>query len=443
MSKSLILSLSLLLASCGTGQSPNPVNPDKPDQGNTVIDGQNQVKTLFVDSQLATCSGVGLMKCMRVRSDVSQDWTLFYGNIKGFDYEPGYRYELQVTESKIENPPADGSSIQTTLVKVVKKEAVAATSKLANTEWVYQGRVTQGERTDVLPNTHVTLNFSETRASGDSGCNAYGGDYSQSGNEVDFKTLISTKKACLDDATTQQEQNFLTHLSKVSQYSINQDTLTLSDSTGTQLIFQRLETKTLFVDSQLATCTGVGPMQCMRVRSDASQDWTLFYDSIEGFNYEPGYTYELRVSETPVENPPADGSSIKTTLIEVVKKEPVATASLANTEWVYESLQTDGALKTVLPNTELTLNFSETQASGNAGCNLFSGDYSQNGAQLSFSSLVSTERACLDADATQQEQDFLSHLGQVTQASLNQDFLVLTDSTGAQLNFKAKTTGAD
>lgn len=442
MSKTFLIALSLFLASCGTGQSPNPVNPDQPDQGNTVIDGQNQTKILFVDSQLATCSGVGLTQCMRVRSNASQDWKLFYGNIKGFDYEPGYTYQLQVTESKIANPPADGSSIQTTLVKVLKKEAVASAS-LANTEWVYQSLSSNGERTAVLPNTHVTLNFSDTRASGDSGCNAYGGEYSQSGNQVSFETLISTKKACLDDATTQQEQRFLTHLSQVSQYSINQDTLTLSDNKGNQLSFQRLETKTLFVDSQLATCTGVGPMQCMRVRSDASQDWTLFYDTIEGFNYEAGYTYELRVSETPVENPPADGSSIKTTLIEVVKKEPVATASLANTEWVYQSLKAEGALKTVLPETELTLNFTDTQASGNAGCNLFSGAYSQNGAQLSFSSLVSTERACLDADATQQEQDFLRHLGQVTQASLNQDLLVLTDSTGAQLNFKAKTTGAN
>ena len=234
MSKAFILTLSLLLASCGAAQGPNPVSPDKPDQGNNVIDNQNQTKTLFVDSQLATCSGVGLMQCMRVRSDATQDWKLFYGNIKGFDYEPGYTYELQVTESKIENPPADGSSIQTTLVKVIKKEAVLASSNLANTAWVYQSLLANGERTDALPNTHVTLNFSDTRASGDSGCNAYGGDYSQSGNQVDFKTLISTKKACLDDATTQQEQNFLTHLSKVSQYSINQDILTLSDSTGTQ-----------------------------------------------------------------------------------------------------------------------------------------------------------------------------------------------------------------
>lgn len=312
-------------------------------------------------------------------------------------------------------------------------------SPLQNTRWVYQGLLSDGVNTDVIAESHVTLNFSDTRASGDSGCNAYAGDYNVNGNQLSFNTLISTKKACLDDAITQQEQDFLGHLSKVAQYSINQDTLTLTDSEGAQLRFQQLEAKTLFVDSQLATCSGVGLRQCMRVRSDANADWTLFYDAIEGFDYEAGYNYELLVTETPVANPPADGSSIKTTLVEVIKKEAVATASVANTEWVYQSQRaSNGELTAVLPETELTLNFGDSQASGNAGCNLFSGDYTQNGSALSFSTLISTERACLDAEATQQEQDFLSHLGQVAQVSLNQDLLILTDSNGTQLNFKAK-----
>lgn len=312
-------------------------------------------------------------------------------------------------------------------------------SPLQNTRWVYQGLLSDGVNTDVIPETHVTLDFSDTRASGDSGCNAYAGDYNVNGKQLSFNTLISTKKACLDDAITQQEQNFLSHLSKVTQYSINQDTLTLTNGEGTQLRFEQLEAKTLFVDSQLATCSGVGLRQCMRVRSDANADWTLFYDGIEGFDYEAGYTYELLVTETPVKNPPADGSSIKTTLVEVVKKAAVATASVANTQWIYQSQRaSSGELTAVLPETELTLNFSDTQASGNAGCNLFSGEYTQNGSALSFSNLVSTEKACLDAEATQQEQDFLNHLGQVNQVSLNQDLLVLTDSNGTQLNFKAQ-----
>ena len=52
-------------------------------------------------------------------------------------------------------------------------------------------------------------------------------------------------------------------------------------------------------------------------------EYGLFYDQIEGFNYEEGYEYEIVVEVTKVENPPADASSLKYTLIEVVSKTPV------------------------------------------------------------------------------------------------------------------------
>ena len=48
----------------------------------------------------------------------------------------------------------------------------------------------------------------------------------------------------------------------------------------------------------------------------------LFYSQIEGFEYEEGYTYELLVQVDPVENPPADASSLNYTLMEIVDKQP-------------------------------------------------------------------------------------------------------------------------
>lgn len=82
----------------------------------------------------------------------------------------------------------------------------------------------------------------------------------------------------------------------------------------------------MFVHESLVDCEGVAPMKCMQVRSNESEDWTWFYDSIEGFTHEPGYRYELRVEVTEVENPPADGSSKRYRLIEVVSKQKVEEA---------------------------------------------------------------------------------------------------------------------
>ncbi|MDI1429377.1 DUF4377 domain-containing protein [Polyangium sorediatum] len=77
---------------------------------------------------------------------------------------------------------------------------------------------------------------------------------------------------------------------------------------------------TLFVHAERVDCMGVGPMRCMQVREAENKEWERFYDRIEGFSYEEGYAYELRVKREPVANPPADGSSERTLLVKIVSK---------------------------------------------------------------------------------------------------------------------------
>lgn len=48
---------------------------------------------------------------------------------------------------------------------------------------------------------------------------------------------------------------------------------------------------------------------------------TLFYGKIEGFTYEEGHAYELRVRVDEVKAPPADRSSQRVRLVEIVSKE--------------------------------------------------------------------------------------------------------------------------
>ncbi len=43
--------------------------------------------------------------------------------------------------------------------------------------------------------------------------------------------------------------------------------------------------------------------------------WTNFSTNIEGFIYEPGNIYNLLVKVRTIDNPPADASSLKYTLI--------------------------------------------------------------------------------------------------------------------------------
>ena len=79
--------------------------------------------------------------------------------------------------------------------------------------------------------------------------------------------------------------------------------------------------QTLFVAAERAACQGEEPRECLKVRGSASEPWRLFYAAIDGFEYEPGYAYELRVEATPIANPPADAPSARYRLIEVVSKQ--------------------------------------------------------------------------------------------------------------------------
>ncbi|MDM1715536.1 DUF4377 domain-containing protein [Thiopseudomonas alkaliphila] len=78
--------------------------------------------------------------------------------------------------------------------------------------------------------------------------------------------------------------------------------------------------KTLYVKESLVDCVGGAPMKCMQVRDDSNQEWTYFYSNIQGFNYEPGYRYKLKVKVENVENPPADASSKRYILISIDEK---------------------------------------------------------------------------------------------------------------------------
>ena len=72
-------------------------------------------------------------------------------------------------------------------------------------------------------------------------------------------------------------------------------------------------------------CVGVAPQPCLLVQQGnqiGTDDWSLFYSSIAGFDYESGFTYDLWVEVKKVKNPPADASSLTYKLLEIIAKEP-------------------------------------------------------------------------------------------------------------------------
>lgn len=79
--------------------------------------------TYVIASETVDCDGVGKQKCLLVKKGDATDWEYFYSPIEGFNHENGYEYVLRVKEEKVDNPPADASSIRYTLVKEISKTA--------------------------------------------------------------------------------------------------------------------------------------------------------------------------------------------------------------------------------------------------------------------------------------------------------------------------------
>ncbi|MPS81528.1 MAG: DUF4377 domain-containing protein [Achromobacter sp.] len=82
-------------------------------------------KLVYVDSERVPCNaGAGRTLCYQVRDSASQPWQLWYGDITGFQFQPGIRYRLRVVEVTDPNPPAGGASVRWVLDAVIEQEIV-------------------------------------------------------------------------------------------------------------------------------------------------------------------------------------------------------------------------------------------------------------------------------------------------------------------------------
>jgi len=200
------------------------------------------------------------------------------------------------------------------------------------------------------------------------------------------------------------------------------------------------EEKNLYVGPELVDCVGVGPMKCMQVKEDPNGDYLLFYSPIEGFEFEPGHEYELRVRVETVANPPADGSSLRYILVEEMSKIPVSdnlesaakenTTMLEGTRWELVSLlDADGQTGALLPGSEVFAEFKNSRLTGKGGCNNFFGGYTVDGNNLTVSPLGSTMMACAE-DLMRQEAAFLTALQSAATFAIDGDQMQIMNAAG-------------
>lgn len=175
-----------------------------------------------------------------------------------------------------------------------------------------------------------------------------------------------------------------------------------------------------FVNSARVDCTGVGPMKCLQIQESETIDpegWQLFYDDIEGFDYELGYIYKLSVKKEKLDPTlvPTDGSSIKYSLVKVIEKNKDEKLLLDNI-WSVESI--NGKKIEILKaadineNQELVLaiDLLEMKILGYDGCNNFFGSSETSKSNAITLKLIgATNKMCADMQTPSNYKTALEH----------------------------------
>lgn len=199
-------------------------------------------------------------------------------------------------------------------------------------------------------------------------------------------------------------------------------------------------TEIWWINSSKVDCTGVGPMSCLQIqKSDdiESGSWELFYDQIEGFEYEPGNLYQVKVEVSKKSEPiPADASSLKYKLVEIMSKEPDPSLRLTNIWKVLEvgefkdpkSFKTGEALI-------FEINRSAGTYFGDMGCNSVRGGIKEADSEnLILGPGASTMMACPDMKV---EQAIGKALIETRKYKIENNQLHLLDSAGnAMIKFQ-------
>jgi heat shock protein HslJ len=103
-----------------------------------------------------------------------------------------------------------------------------AADEIAGTQWQLVSFGAVGAEVPVVAGTSLTLAFDEHgQASGQGGCNSFGGQYKADSQTISFTALAQTLRACVDDSANQQEAKYMAALDSTGRYTLNGDQLTI------------------------------------------------------------------------------------------------------------------------------------------------------------------------------------------------------------------------
>ena len=118
--------------------------------------------------------------------------------------------------------------------------ASAQQAELAGTSWKLTSIQSPTSGTKSTSDQNITLSFdSKGNVGGQSTCNSYNGSYTAGDDgSLAITQVISTLRACVDNALMDLEAEYYAALNDVTSYALNGDTLVLTSADGGTLTFE-------------------------------------------------------------------------------------------------------------------------------------------------------------------------------------------------------------
>ncbi|MCX7852433.1 MAG: META domain-containing protein [Caldilineales bacterium] len=227
----------LLLAACNVPfvmPSPTPEPTPAPTPGPVA-----ETVTLYVAPETIPCPEAPEQTCLQVRESPEAAYQPLPADaIAGFEFEPGYEYELSV-EKRAAAPDAAAYQLVTVVAKI-SPGAVApggTTTPLEGILWQLEALAgPDGNLQPALPQVKVTATFANGILGGHAGCNNYSAAYRLEGERLSVETIMTTMMACADDALNEQERLYLAALDAAAGYTIADGRLTLRNAAGADVL---------------------------------------------------------------------------------------------------------------------------------------------------------------------------------------------------------------
>ena len=98
-------------------------------------------------------------------------------------------------------------------------------------KWTLISYGSPSDQIAAVPDVEAFIEFdSEGRMSGNVGCNGFGGDYSVSGDKINFGPIMSTEMFC--ESIDKQEQGTLAALSNSAVLTVDGNAMTITSADG-------------------------------------------------------------------------------------------------------------------------------------------------------------------------------------------------------------------